>query len=685
MLVNEGFRFLIFFITLISTSFANDFSNLELISDISSSNDVFQTILNEYSAQYKELGELEAKRILTQRDLSIVGGLNSIGLNYQRPFANFNFILSRNLAPDLFDSNRWIVTDICSIEIDATKLLTKLKKDNMIKISEKNLLAYAGVVFKRDYTWVHFAESYELGLSTHFEKLFFPFTKLNKDQITTLENNEIIFREDKISFSAGALATVPVYHGLSALAGAYLKYQLISKLEIIGYQNEGEQSHIQISKEKTKSINVGLSAEIQLDLLKILRITLFRAESSFDRSESLKIYLSIPKDDCKNFSTNNSSLVEIEKLINNKDADFIKLSQYIISEEKRTSIKSEGQLNFVLLGITKQSQTEQVEIVHSGKISKFFKHNYEKVKYQEGLLSKVFSGLIYGLTQTETDAAKLVSETKKVIIEYDNEMDLVNSKNDLFIDDNNTHLSLSFLTDFNSKKMSRGEKQVVGKMQYYIEHMTELDPLVRESFRESNLSTPFEYQSRFLVNADGVRYFNSLPVSVVVDNLNSMCEQYPKNKFFNFRNIFDHCRLNLVNNYMDYLKDLSHNKITTQKIDKCESRSLKYFFSPGKRRAYIKQCLMDISLKDADEQNSIPMWSLKKIVNDLSDNINDKVFYYNLFGIQNVFNMGFVDTSFERGGHFYTNFYGGQFKGYGVIENFKQDSIYRLPASVEFN
>ena len=683
--MNQIFSLAIIIFSFLSTVSASDFKSFEILNNISSSNDVFQTILSEYSNQYQHLGELEAKRILNQNSFSIIGGLNSIGLSYQKPFSNFNLTLNRNLAPDLFDSTRWIVTDSFSVEVDATKLLTKLKNDKIINISEKNLLGYAGVIFKRDYTWIHYSNSYESGLTTHFEKLFFPFTKLDKDQITTLENNEIIFREDKLSFSAGALASVPLYHGVSAVAGSYLKYQLLSKLEIINYESNSESDHIHISQEKSQNVSLGLSAEVQLDLLKILKITLFRTESSFDKTQSLKTYLNIPQSELYEMQASSPAAIELEKILNNKESDVFKLSKFIISEEKRTLIQSQHKYNFLIFGGKKDAQTEQVDIVKDGKVKIYFKHNYEKIKFQEDLISKIFASLIYALTQTEASAAKLISESKKVTVEYESEINLIDTKGDLFIDGDNTRLSLSFLNNFTSKKIKTGESKITSKLMYFVEHMAVIDPEVQRNINSSGIVTPFEYQSRFLVNTDGVRYFNSLSVGTILDNFNALCGEYPKNKFFNFRNLFDHCRVSMSNDYMDYLKDLSHNKVSIKSIDHCESQSMKYIFSPGKRRAFIKQCLMEVSIKESKEYKTIPMWSLKKVVTLLSNNIENKVYFYNLFGAQNVFNVGFLNSNLDNGNQFFTNFQGGNFKGYGVIENYKQNSIYRLPAAVEFN
>ena len=666
------------------TALANDFSSFELLNGINGGSDIFRTILNEYSNNYQNIAQNEAQRILAQKDLTIVGGLNSIGLSYHRPFTNFNFSISRTLAPDLFDAKRWIVTDMCSIEIDASKFLSKLKNKKIINISDKNLLAYAGIFFKRDYTWIHYAESYESGLTTHFEKLFFPFTKLSKNKISTLDNNEIIFREDKLSSSIGALATAPIYQGISAAIGGYSKFQILSKLEVINY-DDIDRPYIQISREKFKSTSIGLSAELQIDLLKILKIKLFGMESSFDRSESYKIYLNIPKLEMLEWAEANPKSNAIDIILTNKDPNISFLSDFIISEEKRSTVKTTHKYNFLLLGATKQAQTEQVEILSSGKLKKFFKHNFEKIKFQEDILSKLFASLIYTLTQTEASAAKLVSETKRITIEYEDELNLIDSRDDLTLADDHSKISLTFNNEFSSKQNKKAQKNLKNKLIHNIEYFSSTNLELQKKIQTSDQLTPFDFQSKFLVNSQGLRYFNSLSVDYVLDNLNAICDQFPKNKFFNFRNLFDHCKNSLSNDYMDYVKDLTHNRVSIKMIDDCEAKSARLYFSPGKKRSFIKQCLMNISIKLNQNLNDIPMWSLKNLVVGLGNNVEDKVYFYNLFGIENVFNTGFINLTLDNSNQFYSSFYAGSFKGFGVIENFKNTNIYRLPASVDFN
>jgi hypothetical protein len=156
-------------------------------------NNLYNRIFDELNSEYQHIGQRQAQTILQNNKLSVTGGLNSIGLSYHRPFGDFSIILDRNLAPDITDDKRWIVTDTFAINIDASKVMRKLKDERVINLDEKNMAAFIGVVFKRTFTWVHYASSYEEGLTTHFEKLFFPFRALTFETMAQLTNNEMIF------------------------------------------------------------------------------------------------------------------------------------------------------------------------------------------------------------------------------------------------------------------------------------------------------------------------------------------------------------------------------------------------------------------------------------------------------------------------------------------------------------
>lgn len=645
---------------------------------------LYQQIADEMNLEYKHIGEREAARVLANHNVSVTGGLNSIGFTYRRPFIDFSISVDRNLAPDVYDDKRWIVTDTFSVFIDASKVMGNLKDQKIIDMTQKNLAAFAGIVFKRTFTWVHFANSYEEGLSTHFEKLFMPFSALDLNNISQMQTNEMIFKEDSLSVEAGGLVSAPLYTGVTGMAGILAKFEKLSRVEVVsGQKANATEADIQISSEKTKSSTVGASIGIQADFLKILKLTLLSYDFSYEMSSSYKVYLDFKQSDLKNIKTGNPVIYEVQQVLSNREGNLKTLAPYIISEEKKVSTNTQHKYNFLLLGGAKSSKTQQIETTTNGVVKTFFRHYYEKIKYTEDVVSRLFASVIYAITNTEASAAKLASDTTQVAIEYDSSENLLENHGDLNIGGNEQKLSLSFSAEFMTKKTTgSGAAKYKDRAIFILERYSGVDPLAINMVRNDYLKAPFLISGKYQVNTEGIRYLNSQSVAKVFDHFDGLCNEYPKNKFFNFRNLFDNCRRSLQNDYMDYFKDLSHEKITSTTIDVCESKSKKYILSPSKQRAFLKDCLSNVTHKDALDWVEIPLWPLKTLTTNIANNSNSKVHFYNLFGLQNVFFYGSFTAITSDGHDFSTNFHEGAFKGLGVVDHYMRLENLRSPSSI---
>lgn len=659
------------------------------INPFETKNNLYQQILDEMNLEYEHIGKRESARILQNRSSSISGGLNSIGFTYRKPFVDFSISVDRNLAPDLFDDKRWIVTDTFSVFIDASRVMSNLADSKVIDINQQNLAAFAGIVFKRTFTWVHYANSYEEGLTTHFEKLFLPFSALKLSNIANMDPNEMVFKEDSLSMKAGGLVSAPLYTGITGMAGVLAKFEKLSRVEVVS--NPGKESktredgnyNILISAEKTKSASAGVSVGIQADFLKILKITLLSYDFSYELSSSYKSYLSFKQNDLREMMPESPVGVEIQQILKNREGDLSTLAPYIISEEKKIAQTVQHKYNFLLLGGSKSSKTQQIEVTTNGRVKTFFRHYYEKVKYTEDFISRLFASVIYALTNSEASAAKLASDTKRVSIEYDSERNLLENHEDLNISDEQQNLSLTFSAQFMTKKSTgRSGKKYRERAIFVLERYSGVNPLAINMVESEHLQAPLQINGQYQVNTQGIRYLNSLSVGEVFDHLDGLCNEYPKNKFFNFRNLFDNCRRSLQNDYIAYVKDLSHEKITAESIDVCEKKSRKIFFSSSKKRAFLKNCLSAITYKDRADWIQIPLWPLKTLTSNIVNNSNSKVHYFNLFGIENVFFYGSFDAMTADGRNFSTSFHEGAFKGLGAVDHYMRLENLRAPSSV---
>lgn len=644
-------------------------------------NNLYQKIFDELNTQYEHIGKRQADTILQNNKLSVVGGLNSIGLNYNRPFGEFSIALDRNLAPDALDANRWIVTDTFSIHIDASKMMNKLNDEHVLNLDEKSMAAFVGIIFKRTFTWVHFANSYDEGLSTHFEKLFFPFKSLTFETLAALPVNELIFKEDSISIDAGGFVSAPLYPDIAVMGGVLAKFKKMSRFEAISRDG----NHLQLSLEKTKLESLGVSVAVQAAFLKMIKLTLLSYDFEYEKESSYKIYTDFSINDLLEMDKKSPIVNEINQIIRNKEADLTILAPYIISEEKRISQSISHRYNFLIFGGQKQSKTQEIEISKDGRVKVFFRHYYEKVKYTEDLLSKIFASVISALTNSSTTSGKLASDTKKVEIEYNSERNLIDAHEDLDIgiQPDSQKISLNFTGELMTKKTDGiSGKKYRDRAIFALENYSGVDPLIPQMLERDYLHAPLLIQGHYQVNTDGIRHLNGLTTEQAFDYIAGLCDDKPRSSFFNFRNLFNNCQRTLETDYINYLKDLSHNKVTSTMITNCTMLSMQYGYSSGKRRTFIKNCLGNESFKDNGTWTAIPLWSLKTLSQSIVNNSNSKVHFYNLFGLTNVFFYGSIDAITADGGAFVSSFHEGAFKGFGSVDNYLRQENLRAPASI---
>ena len=657
-------------------------NSVDPISSGVNQNNLYQQIFNEFNHEYENIGKREAQRVLNNR-LTVTGGLNSVGFMYRRPFADFGVSIERKLEPQFDHDTRWIVTDTFTVSIDASKIMGSLRDQQVIDMSQENLAAFAGIVFHRKFTWIHFAESYEDGLMRHFEKLFMPFMSLGLNHLKQMSPNEMIFKEDSLSFKAGGLVSAPLYTGVTGAAGVLAKFEKLTRLEIV---SDPDQNILRLNFEKTKLATAGIALRVQADFLKILKMTLLSYDFSYELESSYKIFLNLKSRDLSEMSVQDPVAMELQQLLKNREGDLDILAPYIISEEKKKSQTLNHRYNFLLLGGQKTAKTQQIEITKEGKVKNFFKHYFEKMKYTEDALSRLFTSFLYKLMDVDLGATKLASETKKVALEYESERNLLDARDDVDIKGANTteqKLSLTFTVDYRTQKT----KGMLGKKyreraKFILERMSGVNPLAINMIENDQLRAPYHVSGKYQINVAGIRYLNRQSVSNVFDTLDGVCDEQPKKGFLNFRNLFDNCRRSLQNDYIEYLKDLSHDRVTAKDIESCEKKSLKFIFSSSKKRAFLKSCLGDLTEKAPTEWTSIPLWPLKNFTNNLAQNCNSKVHYFNIFGLSNVFFYGSFDAVTEAGFAFTTSFHEGAFKGFGAVDHYMRVENLRAPSSV---
>jgi hypothetical protein len=415
-------------------------------------------------------------------------------------------------------------------------------------------------------------------------------------------------------------------------------------------------------------------------------MTLLSYDLNYELSSSYKIYLQFSQNNLKLADEKEPIVEELKLVLKNKEASLEVLAPYIISEEKKITQSIAHKYNFLLLGGQKSSKTQQIEITKNGRTKTFFRHFYEKMKYTEDALGRFFASILFAITNADISSTKLASDVKQVFLEYDADRNLLENHESLDIRSENDFeqkLSLKFVSDFKTQKSTgfNGQKYKE-RAQYILERYSGISPLAISLVESDKLIAPFHIKGTYQVDLNGIKYFNSQNVSNVFDHFNSLCNEYPKTSFINFRNLFDNCKRSLQNDYIDYLKDLSHDQVSASEIKLCERKAIKYFFFPSKKRAFIKNCLSELNKLPNSEWLDIPLWQLKNLTNNIVNNSYSKVHFYNLFGVSNVFFYGSFDAVTETQSSFTTSFHEGAFKGLGAVDHYMRMENLRAPSSV---
>eukprot|EP00914_Ancora_sagittata_P000825 GHVO01002212.1.p1 GENE.GHVO01002212.1~~GHVO01002212.1.p1 ORF type:complete len:652 (-),score=17.37 GHVO01002212.1:359-2272(-) len=612
----------------------------KLTDDVSELNPLYRKIFEEFQTQYESIGNRQSDEVLGRAKLT--GGLDHIGINYAHEFGTFNVFFKRQLAPDLFDDERWIVTDEMEIIINASKLLSNLKDKEVLDISKKQLGYFAGVNFKRSFRFVHFANSYQEGLTLDFHKLFLGFSHFSKKNYLRLSPYEFIQREDNLSVSVAGLAHIPIVSGISGSVGAMAKYSRMEKVDIqmLGEGDNPRKDEImRVSYEKEKGVEAGASASLQADFLGLLRITLLSMDVSYSYEEKNRVYLSFYKQDMPLLSKMTKLSNELERLLKGKGVDAETFKKNIVTYEKRKSETKKTKYLALLFGGMKDQKTQLVEVVTDGKLKKFFRHYYEKIKYRQNFMSRFVSILLKSFLKLDSIVSKDYSDSRNVTIEYDSEKDLVSSKEDINIEKEGK-LSVAFKEKYYSRKIQgRLGKKHQNKVISMLEGYSGVDPYAVSLMKSGALRGPVNLTANYRVNDDAIKHFTKLSRNDVYSKIKKTCGVKSRGIFSFFRNLFNFCKYKMYRSYDKFYNEYSYNDVYEAHYKTCKRKVRKYFFRRRKRRVLLERCLQSLTYKREAEKLQLPLWRFKDISQHIFVESRSKVDIYNFYGVNNVFSF----------------------------------------------
>lgn len=647
---------------------------------------IYQEILDELKSTYEQIGQRQADRIANgNSDLNWIGDLNTIGLHYQKSFVDFQIYVRRQLAPDLFDDTRWIVNDEFTIEVDASKLLGNLHQMDEIDISATNFGAYAGVTFRRTYKYVHFANSYQDGLTTKLDRLFLSFLKFRQLEFFKLEPYEIIKKEDYLSFNAGGVITGPIYGNITGSIGAIAEYERLAKLNVqrVGPEdNPREGELIRVSYEKSKGIRAGLSASIQADFLALLRITLFSFDFSYKLSESHKVYLSLARGDLEKLKGENTFATNVIKLIKGQKYDLNVLANHIVSQETRKTEDINSKYQVLIFGGTRDQQTQQIEVLSQGVLQTFFRHTFEKVSFNENIFKRLLNIVAKAFLDWDLMVDKTYQDIKTMRFEYEAVKDLLKEKRDLPIEEKE-NFTISFGREFFAAKTtgSSGHKKSAVTI---LSDYSSLESGVIQMLEQDIVRGPLTVKTRFQMGKPAIDYFNKLDRNMAYDYIASLCDAKPKGFFAWFRSLFGGCKNTLQKRFDKYFTELNLDAVQAASVASCKSQVRRRSFFL--RRKLLKKCLItSAQRKQSLVGKQIPLWRLKSFLQKLYEESQNKVDMYSFFGLGHFFVFGSLNAQTSNGTSFVTHFREGNFQGLGVVETHLRSGGLRAPASIDID
>lgn len=651
--------------------------------DVFEDNPIFKKIMEEYQKSFAEIGRRQADGI--QNGNSYIGGLNNIGWKYAKAYGTFLLSFNRQVAPALFSDTIWLVTDEMTVEIEASHIIKKLKNEGAIDLSEQQLAAFGGIVFKRVYRYSHFANSYIEGLSSHLEYLFFPFKFFKVSHLFKMNPFEYVRKEDYLGVKVGALGSIPVGHGASLAMGAIIQFEQIATVDI---QSVGEGDRllpndaIKISFEKQKGKSSVSSASFQIDFLHLLQLTLLRHDFEYSYVDSDKIYLSMTSSDLLRADKDEVIKGELQRLLALKKYDREKLNPYLISrEQRREEIKKSRYLAFIWAG-TMESATEQVEIVKDGQVKKFFQHHFRRIRYRENLISKFWNAIVGRFLGISPAIKKDFFLEQKFSFEYESQDDLLESKKDYDIKNG----KISFLLENNIQAASttgRKNRRAKNMIMNLMNEFTELDFRVKELVENGYVQKEIDVSSKFNIGRLGLLNFLQRNIHDNFRLFQELCRNRSGQVTSGVRSDFGLCRQRTYGQYQRFLNEWHHQDYSRNTYDYCEKKASRFFWNHRKKSKVLAKCLANISLLVEGDLTRVPLWRLGGILKNLLYYAKNERQLMQVYGEDNIFGLGYLKGKSRHGELFRHYYKKGIFRGEGVINEQRTAHGLRIPASIE--
>lgn len=601
---------------------------------------VYKKILDFMAGKFQSIGNNEVNTLLAFGQDFGGGVHNFSGFSWEKPMGTFSIGVNRQISPDLFNEENWLVHDLLVIQIDAQTFLRFLGNQGMINIDAANLQAFAGIQYQRIYETYHYSDSYLNGLKSDFSKLFLPFIHFRPNKIVKMRTNEVLKREDYLSVSAGAMVTTPTLYGFSFSGGAHASFSRTNQTSIQSLSPEEakiENEFLRISVEKTKSKAVGVSASLQLDFFSLVKLALLTYDYEYSYEDSKRHDLKFYRNEIPLLISDGKLAKSFKHLIKGRKINIDDFQGHIVSHEQREAENHSSNLGLFIYSKKKKSDTEFIRIIRDNGSRTFFKHYNESVKVVKNLVSKILGIAVNVLLEFDIGAKSMSTNTKHFEMEYESQ----NDQNDMIIDDTEK-FSVAFTQKYDAARTDKKRHKLYNKKAaHFLAHYTTLDKKYQEWVKSHKLRGPLRIDSTIRVNARGLRYFHALPEGDVYFLIAKNCGYQNANKW----------------------KDPS------------TRRRLLSGWKVGKRACVKSTGKKYLSyIQEARDKNRLNLKKLKDFFLKFYKKNKNFVLLLDLFGRDKVFLHGTLEATTDKGGPFKTFFNEGEFEGLGVIDKYRRSA-----------
>lgn len=609
---------------------------------------LYEEIRDHLQEAHQQIGRDEIARIFRLNNDFNLGTANFSGFSWQKPFGTVQVYADRQVMPNFETEgphDAWLVQDTFTFNIEATTYLESLRRARLVIMSETEIGAFAGVTFKRVYTYYHYAPSYQDGLTADLSKLFLPYTRFNKSGLEKLSNKEIIKREDKFTASTGGLiSTPPIYH-LSFSAGILAEMDMELMTSVQAFHDQDPRAHrFTLGARRKAGKKVGVALDLQLEFFKLLKLTLIRTEMNYEYTQGREFTLGFNGQQWNDVFSHEAQNKELQSILQGF-TEIKDLVPYVIRLDETESSSIEAYGNILLWGRMDKSKHETNRIIKDNEVHYFHKTYMQSTRFVESLLSKIFTEFLYQILKLPVGSKDKAIYDRRLTMEYKAthpQSENSNIQRVLGAEDFSFKLSRSFETATSKYKNDAA---------WFVKEFTSLPTVYQSDIKNNRIRPPMRVDSHLRVEQAGFRHFMGRTPKEIFGDLVRICKSSNLKKWQDEKErakmlkkkhskSSDNCVKTIGNKYLEFLDDYGVN-------DRMPSLAKFRSFM----MEYVKAC---------------------ETITDMTG----------LFGQENVFLNGEINGVLTNGANFRDVFYHGQYRGDGVIDNFKRAYGARTPASI---